>query len=131
MKSVLFVCVENSCRSQMAEAFARHLGAGVALAQSAGSKPGAAVHPMAVELMREKGIDLSGCRPKGLDAAAARHWDFVITMGCGEACPFVPAAARRDWAIADPKALSKEKFREVRDLIEKKVRDLIDEIRPS
>ncbi len=122
---ILFVCVENSCRSQIAEGFARSLGGGRVEAASAGSRPSGKVNSTAVELMRERGIDLSAHRSKGLSALPSEGWDYVVTMGCGDACPFVPAKARLDWAIPDPKALPKAEFREVLDLIEAKVRELL------
>jgi arsenate reductase len=122
---VLFVCVENSCRSQIAEAFARKLGQGVLEPSSAGSKPSGRVNPTAVGVMKERGYDLSKHESKGLDGFSGTKWDYVITMGCGDACPFVPSRARLDWKIPDPKAMPKDEFHKVCDLIEKNVRELI------
>lgn len=127
MKSVLFVCIENSCRSQMAEGFARALGEGRIEAASAGSRPSGVVNPKAIESMREIGIDISGHRSEGLDRAAARPWDFVITMGCGDACPHVPAARREDWTIPDPKSMPPAEFARVRDEIRRRIEDLLHE----
>lgn len=93
MKNVLFVCIENACRSQMAEAWARHLGRGRLNAFSAGSRPAGRVNPRAIEVMKERGLDLNGQQSKGFDALPALTWDYVITMGCGDECPFVPARA--------------------------------------
>lgn len=121
----LFVCVENSCRSQIAEGFARALGAGVLSAGSAGSRPSGKVNPKAVESMRRRGIDISGHASKGLSEVPSAGWDYVVTMGCGDACPFVPARARLDWKIPDPKHMPPEEFDRVRDEIEAKVRELI------
>lgn len=121
----LFVCVENSCRSQIAEGFAGALGADVLSAASAGSRPSGKVNPKAVESMRRRGIDISGHASKGLSDVPASGWDYVVTMGCGDACPFVPARARLDWKIPDPKHMPPEEFDRVRDEIEAKVRELI------
>jgi arsenate reductase len=125
---VLFVCVENSCRSQVAEGFARKLGAGLLEAHSAGSKPSGRVNPLAVELMGELGVDISKNASKGLWQVPEQGWDYVITMGCGDACPFVPAKAKRDWALPDPKNLPREQFLAVIREIERRVTALIDEI---
>lgn len=125
MKRVLFVCVENSNRSQMAEAFARIHGAGRIEAASAGSRPSGLVNPKAVEAMRELGYDLSTHASKGLDGFNGRHVDVAVTMGCGDACPLVRADQRVDWSIPDPRDMTPEQFRGVRDLIEQKVRDLL------
>lgn len=122
---VLFVCVENSCRSQIAEGFARHFGEGVIEAWSAGSAPAGRVHPMAAELMREKGIDLGGHISKGLADMPKVRWDYLVTMGCGDHCPSLEADRRANWEIPDPKALPIDQAREVRDAIEKKVIDLV------
>jgi arsenate reductase len=124
-KRVLFVCVENSNRSQMAEAFARrHAAEGVAV-YSAGSRPSGRVNPKAVEAMGEIGIDLAAHSSKSLREIPDVEYDAVVTMGCGDACPLVRAKRRDDWAIPDPKELPPERFREVRDLIETKVRALL------
>ena len=128
---LLFVCVENSCRSQMAEGFARRLGAGRIEASSAGSRPSGEVNARAVQLMREQGIDLSVQHSKGLDDLPAGRWDAVVTMGCGDACPHLPARQRRDWDLPDPKPLDDDGFRAVRDRIGLRVRDLITEAAPA
>lgn len=124
---VLFVCVENSCRSQMAEGFARHWGKDVIEAWSAGSKPSGKVNQTGIAVMKEKGIDLSSHISKGLTDIPKVQWDYVITMGCGDACPFVPSRRTEDWGIPDPKHLPLDEFRKVRDLVETKVKALIDE----
>ena len=121
--SVLFVCVENSNRSQMAEAFARMHG-GVD-AHSAGSKPSGRVNPRAVQFMAEKGYDLSSHTSKSLDAFNGTHITAAVTMGCGDYCPLVIADRREDWNVPDPKDLPDDGFREVRDLIERKVSELL------
>ena len=121
--SVLFVCVENSNRSQMAEAFARMPG-GVD-AHSAGSKPSGRVNPRAVQFMAEKGYDLSSHTSKSLDAFNGTHITAAVTMGCGDYCPLVIADRREDWNVPDPKDLPDDGFREVRDLIERKVSELL------
>ncbi|MBI4396424.1 MAG: arsenate reductase ArsC [Elusimicrobia bacterium] len=125
---VLFVCVENSCRSQIAEGFARRDGAGVLEPASAGSRPSGKINPTAIDVMKELGIDLTRQASKGLSAVPGTGWDYVITMGCGDACPFVPSRATRDWAISDPKQLPLDEFRKVRDQIGRKVKELIDEV---
>jgi len=125
MKSrFLFVCVENSCRSQMAEGFARSLGGDRVEAHSSGSKPSGTVNPKAIEFMKEKGIDLTTHSSTGLDRLPPGEWDALVTMGCGDACPQVPAKKRLDWALSDPKHLDPDGFRGVRDEIERL--DLID-----
>jgi protein-tyrosine-phosphatase len=127
-KTVLFVCVENSNRSQMAEAFARMLGGDKVEASSAGSRPSGRVNPKAVAAMMELGYDLTAHRSKGLDAFNGLHIDAAVTMGCGDACPLVAAARRYDWQIPDPRDMPPEEFRKVRDLIRDKVRDLLAEL---
>jgi protein-tyrosine-phosphatase len=122
VKRVLFVCVENANRSQMAEAFARMLGGEQVEAYSAGSRPSGVVNPKAVEAMRELGYDLAAHGSKSLDDLPAVEFDFVATMGCGDVCPFVRARQREDWAIPDPKHMPPDEFRAVRDLIRDKVR---------
>jgi arsenate reductase len=124
-KRVLFVCVENSNRSQMAEAFARIYGGDAVEACSAGSRPSGRVNPRAVEFMREVGYDLTTHSSKSLDPFNGQAIDVAVTMGCGDACPLVRAERREDWSIPDPKKLPPEQFREIRDLIEQKVRDLV------
>ena len=125
MKRVLFVCVENSNRSQMAEAFARMHGAGRIEAASAGSRPSGRVNPKAVEAMKELGYDLTAHASKGLDAFNGRAVEVAVTMGCGDECPLVLARQRVDWKIPDPRDMTPEEFRGVRDLIERKVKDLL------
>jgi len=126
---VLFVCLANSCRSQMAEAFAKHLGQGKVEAWSAGSRPAGFIHPRTFEFMRERGLDLSGQRSKGLDELPQGIvWDWIVTMGCGDACPNLPARRRLDWDLQDPVGLSDAEFRRVRDRIEENVRRLLAEL---
>ncbi len=125
MKTILFVCVENSNRSQMAEAFARmHGGHGVEAA-SAGSRPSGRINPKAVEAMKELGYDLTAHSSKGLAEFNGRAVDVAVTMGCGDECPLVLAGRREDWQIPDPREMSPVEFRGVRDLIEKKVLALL------
>jgi protein-tyrosine-phosphatase len=127
-KRIVFVCVENSNRSQMAEAFARiHGGEGVE-AYSAGSRPSGTVNPKAVEAMREKGYDLTTHRSKSLNDLAHVEFDAAVTMGCGDECPNLRARRRADWQIPDPKHMPPEQFREVRDLIEINVKKLLGEL---
>lgn len=125
MKKILFVCVENSNRSQMAEAFARIHGAGIVEAYSSGSHPSGRVNPKAIEAMREVGYDLTTHTSKGLDQFNGLDFEAAITMGCGDECPLVLARQRMDWQIPDPRDMTPEQFREVRNLIETKVRELI------
>ena len=126
---VLFVCVENSCRSQIAEGFARAIAPDLLEAHSAGSNPSGRVNDTAVELMKELGVDISRQASKGLWQVPETGWDYVVTMGCGEACPFVPAKAKRDWALPDPKGLPRGQFLAVIREIERRVRALIDEVK--
>jgi protein-tyrosine-phosphatase len=125
MPSIVFVCVANSFRSQMAEAVARSLASGEWEIWSAGSNPGGLVHPLAKQLMAERGIDLSAHRSKGVEALPARRWDYVITMGCGDRCPALQGVRRFDWDIPDPAGLPLEQARKVRDDIEQRVRALL------
>ena len=125
MKRVVFVCVENSNRSQMAEAFARIHGGSQVEAFSAGSRPSGQVNPQAVEAMRERGYDLTAHHSKSLQELARVEFDVAVTMGCGDECPFIRAKRREDWGIPDPKGLPPEDFRRVRDLIEEKVKELL------
>ena len=125
VKRVLFVCVENSNRSQMAEAFARIHGGDKIEAYSAGSRPSGKINPKAIAAMKEIGYDLSTHRSKSLSEISDIEFDFVATMGCGDECPFVRATRREDWDIPDPKDLSPEEFRGVRDLIKTKVKEAL------
>ena len=125
MKRLLFVCVENSNRSQMAEAFARIHGGPDVEAFSAGSRPAGRVHPMAIEAMGELGYDLGTHRSKDVSDLPDVEFDVVVTMGCGDACPSVRSRRREDWEIPDPRSLPAEEFRAVRDRIEAKVRELL------
>jgi arsenate reductase (thioredoxin) len=131
VKRVLFVCVENSNRSQMAEAFARMHGAGEIEAYSSGSRPSGRVNSRAIEFMRERGYDLSKHTSKALDRIPGVDFDVAVTMGCGDACPLVRARRREEWNIADPKELPPEEFRAVRDQIEAKVKDLLTSLASS
>jgi len=124
-KKLLFVCVENSNRSQMAEAFARLLGGAEVEAYSAGSRPSGQVNPRAVESMAELGYDLTRHRSKSLADLPPGAWDAVVTMGCGDACPQVPAHRREEWQIPDPREMGPEEFRQVRDLVRDKVAALL------
>jgi arsenate reductase (thioredoxin) len=123
--NLLFVCVENSNRSQMAEGFARHLGGSRVMACSAGSRPSGIIHPKAIAAMKEKGIDLTVQQSKGLSELPETQWDWIVTMGCGDACPSLPARNRADWALPDPKHLPPEQFNVVRDEIERRVIELL------
>jgi protein-tyrosine-phosphatase len=124
MKRVLFVCVENANRSQMAEAFARMLGGADVEALSAGSRPSGVVNPKAIRFMSEVGYDLATHRSKSLDEIEG-EFDAVVTMGCGDECPWVPAKRREDWALDDPKHMDDAGYRAVRDDIASRVRALL------
>ena len=123
--SLLFVCVENSCRSQMAEGFARLVGGERLSAFSAGSRPSGRVDPRAIRFMAEAGVDLARQRSKGLESLPDVHWDWIVTMGCGDACPHLPARNRLDWDLPDPRHLDDDAFRAVRDRIAVLVRELV------
>jgi arsenate reductase (thioredoxin) len=128
MKRLLFVCIENSNRSQMAQAFAKIHGGAEVEAFSAGSRPSGKINPKAIEAMRLKGYDLSNHDSKSLDEIPYNQpYDYAITMGCGDECPHVPAKNRLDWAIPDPRHMEMDEFLGVRDLIEQKVKDLLAE----
>ena len=122
---LLFVCVENANRSQMAEALARLHGGDRVEAHSAGSRPSGVVNPKAVRAMAELGYDLGTHRSTSLDDIAGIDFDAVVTMGCGDQCPWVPARLREDWALSDPKHLDEDAYRRVRDDIARRVQDLI------
>jgi len=123
-KQVLFVCVENAGRSQMAEALARLRAENALDPHSAGSKPSGRINPDAIAAMQEVGYDLAAHKSKSLDEIPAVEYDAVVTMGCGDACPFVRARQRFDWNIPDPKGKSLEEVRQIRDVIDSKVREL-------
>lgn len=125
MKSILFVCIENSNRSQMAQAFAKIHGKGIVDAYSAGSNPSGTINPKAMDAMHEIGYDLSLHHSKSLADLPEMRFDYLIGMGCGDECPFVPAKKRIEWDIPDPKHLNAIEFRKIRDLIEIKVLELL------
>lgn len=123
--SVLFVCVHNAGRSQMAAAFLSHLSHGAIEVRSAGTAPADQVNPIVVEAMKEKGIDLFGSVPKVLTDQTVQRSDVVITMGCGDACPYYPGKKYLDWKLEDPAGGTLEMIRPIRDEIETRVRALI------
>ena len=127
MKRVLFVCVENSNLSQMAEAFARMFGGDQVEALSAGSKPSGLINSKAVRFMAELGYDLTTHASKSLDDIEG-EFDAVVTMGCGDNCPWVPAKCREDWALPDPKHMDDDGYRAVRDEIAQRVKALLAEL---
>ena len=128
MSRVLFVCIQNAGRSQIAQALFERAAAGRHEARSAGSRPAAAVHPEVVDVMAEAGIDLSGKVPHELDMEDMRWADLLVTMGCGDECPYVPGKRYIDWELRDPKDLPIEEVRAVRDHIEQRVAGLVKEL---
>lgn len=127
-RRVLFVCVENSNRSQMAEAFARiHFGSRIE-ARSSGSQPSGKVHPKAIASMRELGYDLSKHKSKPLSEIPNIEFDLVATMGCGDECPNVAARRHESWDIPDPREMAPDEFRKVRDSIERKVKQSLEKL---
>jgi len=126
--TVLFVCVHNAGRSQMAAGFMQFLSEGKVKVLSAGSAPKESINPIAVEVMSEVGIDIAKNQPKVLTNEAVQESDVVITMGCGDACPFYPGKRYEDWVLEDPAGQSIEKVREIRDQIREKVGKLLSEI---
>lgn len=125
-RRILFVCVENSCRSQMAEGFARSLAGKDVFSASAGSRPSGHVDERAIRFMAEKGVDLRSQTSKGFgDLPSDMAWDTIVTMGCGDACPALPARRRIEWDLPDPKTLDDAGFRGVRDRIEQLVRSVL------
>ncbi len=129
MKKILFVCIENSCRSQMAEALAFLIAPELLAAVSAGSRPSGWVDPLAIEVMSDLGYDMSTHHSKSLREIPAGKYDYVITMGCGDECPFIPAEFHEDWDIPDPKGKPISAFRETRDLIAERVKELAQRVR--
>lgn len=130
MKKVLFVCIENACRSQMAEAFFNKYAKG-ARAYSAGSKPAKEIDPKTVEVMKEKGMDLAGKAPTGFQPHLSRGFDIIVTMGCKDSCPITPKEKTIDWEIENPKGKPVEKYREVQGIIERKVAELAKRLESS
>ena len=128
MKKVLFVCVHNAGRSQMAAGFMEHLADGKIEVLSAGSAPKESINPIAVQAMAEKGIDIANRKPKILSTEAVQASDVVITMGCGDACPFFPGKRYEDWVLEDPAGKSIEEVRSIRDEIENRVKSLVSEL---
>ncbi|MFD7606904.1 arsenate reductase ArsC [Streptomyces mirabilis] len=128
LASVLFVCVHNAGRSQMAAGFLSHLAGDRIEVRSAGSIPGEQVNPAAVEAMREVGVDIARRQPKLLTTEAVQASDYVITMGCGDACPVFPGKKYLDWALEDPAGKGVESVRPIRDEIKARVEKLISEI---
>ena len=126
--SVLFVCVHNAGRSQMAAAYLNTLGQGRIEVRSAGSAPGEAVNPAAVAAMLEEGIDMSAEVPKILTVDAVKASDVVITMGCGDTCPIYPGKRYEDWHLTDPAGQGVDAIRPIRDEIKRRVRQLLDEL---
>ncbi len=125
---ILFVCVENARRSQMAEAFAKTKGRGKVEVYSAGSHPSSSIAPNVIEVMKEKGINLSGKQPKGLNELPPIEMDYLITMGCEDTCPAVPARKIIEWQIPDPKGKTLDEVRKIRDVLEAKVKTLLEEV---
>jgi len=128
MTKILFVCVENACRSQMAEGFAREYGKGKVEAYSAGTHPAKQVNPNAVKAMQEAGIDISRQTSKGFEALPSLEFDYVVTMGCGDECPNIPANQRLDWKIPSPKGRPLEAFITTSNLIKNHVRTLLNSL---
>ena len=125
MTRIVFACVHNAGRSQMAAAFLNQLSGGKARAVSAGTNPGRRVHPEVVEAMKEVGIDLSVAVPQRLTTQLASDADMLITMGCGDECPYVPGVTRNDWPLEDPKGRSLDDVRRIRDEIRRRVVELL------
>ena len=125
---VAFICIHNSCRSQMAEGLARHLGSDVLESYSAGTEEYKEVKPLAVEVMQEIGISMDNHYPK-IISEIPEEVDILVTMGCGVVCPFLPSKHQEDWGLTDPSGGTIEDFRNTRDLIESKVKDLINRIK--
>ena len=129
-KNILFVCTENSARSQMAEAFFNHYNRNPGyVGISAGTKPASEIKELAIEVMKEKGIDMKKQKPKMLDLDLAFGAYRVFTMGCVKGCPIIPPERTEDWKLEDPSGKSIEKFREVRDLIDRRIKKLVSELK--
>jgi arsenate reductase len=129
--TVLFVCVHNAGRSQMAAGWLRHLAGDAVEVRSAGSEPAHQINPVAVEAMREVGIDITQAVPRKLDYQLAEGSDIVVTMGCGDACPYFPGTRYEDWKLTDPAGQPIEVVRQVRDEIRDRVQTLVAELLPA
>ena len=129
--AVLFVCIHNAGRSQMAAGYLRHLAGDRIEVLSAGSEPGDRINPMAVQAMAEEGIDIAGARPRVLEADDVRASDVVVTMGCGDACPYFPGTRYEDWQLDDPAGRPIEEVRPIRDEIRRRVEELVAELLPT
>jgi len=128
---VLFLCVHNAGRSQMAAAFARQMGDGRIVVHSAGSSPGEALNPAVVEAMAEVGLDISDERPRAITDEVAQRADVIVTMGCGDACPYYPGVRYDDWDLTDPAGQEIAVVREIRDDIRARVQRLVEELAPQ
>ena len=125
MSHVVFVCLHNAGRSQMSQALFERAARGKHSAESAGTQPADQIHPYVVEVMKEVGIDLQGRKPKKLTAELAERADIVVTMGCGDECPFIPGKKYLDWDLRDPKGLPIDQVRKIRDDISSRVESLL------
>ena len=128
MKNILFVCIENSNRSQMAQAFANIYGKDKVIAHSSGSRPSGKINPKAIAAMQELGYDLTSHSSKSLDEIPQVEYEYAITMGCGDECPLVNAKHREDWQLPDPRNMEPEEFNKVRDEIRDRVIELLERI---
>ncbi len=126
--SILFVCIHNAGRSQMAAAYAHHLSGGAVEVRSAGSAPADSINPAVREVMLEEGIDISGEKPKILTPDAVQASDVVVTMGCGDTCPYYPGKRYEDWTLDDPAGQGVDAIRPIRDEIKARVQSLVDEL---
>jgi arsenate reductase len=129
MKTILFVCVENSCRSQIAEGLAKDIGKGLFDVYSSGSKPSGKINPSAIEVMKEIGIDISRQGSKGFSDLPIKTFDYAVTLGCKDTCPFVPANEHIEWMITDPKGKDFDFFRKTRDEIKMHIEKLVNNIK--
>lgn len=128
--TVLFVCIHNAGRSQMAAGYLRHLSGGRVTVLSAGSQPGNAINPVAVQAMAEEGIDIAAEQPKVLTTASVEASDVVVTMGCGDTCPYYPGKRYEDWVLEDPAGQGIEAVRPIRDEIRRRVEALLADLLP-
>ncbi len=129
MKNILFICIENSNRSQMAQAFGKIHGDGIIEAYSAGSRPSGKVNPKAIKAMKEMGYDLSKHSSKSVNDLEGIEFEYIVSMGCGDECPWVPAKHRIEWDIPDPRDMETDDFNKVRDKIGENVKKLVDKLK--